>query len=106
MIIVANRIPVNPDYSQQFEETFSKRGGQVDQQAGFIAFQLLRPTKEGDPYIVQTMWESRAAFEAWTQSEAFRQEHGRAGSLPKEAFAGRPDLEIHEVLQATDAVTD
>ncbi len=44
------------------------------------------------------LWESRAAFEAWTTSDAFRQGHARSGTLPKDAFSGPNVLEIHEVV--------
>lgn len=106
MIIVANRIPVSPDYAAAFEERFRERAGVVDGMQGFIKFQILRPTKEGDPYIVQTYWESHEHFTAWTESEEFQHGHGRSGSLPKEAFLGKPVLEIHEVIQGSGEVGD
>ena len=36
----------------------------VDGMAGFISFQLLRPKKANDPYVVMTFWESEAHFKA------------------------------------------
>lgn len=98
MIVVANRIPVNPAYAVAFEERFKSRAALVEKMDGFIAFQLLRPTQEGDPYIVMTTWESRAHFDAWTNSPEFRQGHAQSGTLPQETFLGRPTLEIHEVI--------
>ena len=98
MITVANRIFVAPEYAEAFEERFRTRPGLVDSMPGFILNQVLRPTQEGDPYVVFTVWESRADFEAWTQSEAFAQVHARAGTIPKEAFAAPSKLEIHEVI--------
>ena len=98
MIVTSNRIPVNPEHADAFEESFKKRAGQVDNMDGFISFQLLRPTKDGNPYIVMTTWESQAHFEGWTNSEEFKQGHAKSSSLPKEAFLGRPTIEIHEVI--------
>jgi len=98
MIVTSNRIPVHPDHAAAFEETFKNRASQVDMMEGFISFQLLRPTKEGDPYIVMTTWESQAHFEGWTNSEAFKEGHAKSGTLPRETFLGRPTLEIHEVI--------
>jgi len=40
------------------------------------------------------MWESEAAFEAWTQSEAFRKAHANAGKTPRELYLGPPQLEL------------
>jgi heme-degrading monooxygenase HmoA len=99
MISVANRIFVHPDYAEAFEERFRNRAGQVDTMPGFLSNQLLRPTREGEPYVVLTFWESYEAFKAWTSSAAFREGHARSGSLPKEAFTGRNVLEIHQVIQ-------
>lgn len=98
MITVANRIFVAPAYADAFEETFRQRAGLVDQMPGFVWNQVLRPTQEGDPYIVLTLWESRAHFEAWIRSDAFVKGHARSGTLPREAFTAPNQLELHEVV--------
>ncbi len=98
MITVMNRIFVNPDFAEQFEERFRSRAGLVDEMPGFVSNQVLRPVMPGDPYIVLTLWESRAHFEGWTNSEAFKQGHARSGTLPKEAYTGQNKLEVHEVV--------
>ena len=99
MITVANRIYVNPEYADQFEEAFRKRAGLVDGMPGFISNQVLRPVNPGDPYIVLTFWNARADFEAWIRSDAFMQGHAKSGSLPKEAYSAPNKLELHEVIQ-------
>lgn len=98
MITTANRIYVNPDYADQFEDNFRNRAGLVDKMPGFIRNQLLRPVNDGDPYIVLTLWESRAHFEAWIHSPEFTQGHARSGSLPREAFTQQNKLELHELI--------
>ena len=99
MITVMNRIFVNPEHTDAFEERFLNRARMVDQMPGFVSNQVLRPVAPGDPYIVLTVWNSREDFDAWTTSEAFTQGHARSGTLPKEAFSGPNKLELHEVLQ-------
>ena len=99
MITVANRIYVNPDHAERFEESFRKRAGLVDTMPGFLFNQVLRPTKEGDPYVVLTFWENVEAFKTWIASDEFKQGHAKSGSLPKEAFPQRNQLEIHQVIQ-------
>lgn len=98
MITVANRIFVNSEYAEQFEERFKNRARQVDQMPGFLRNMVLKPAKPGDPYVVLTLWESQEAFNAWTESEAFKQGHARSGTLPREAFSGPNQLEVHEVI--------
>ncbi|MFW5748799.1 MAG: antibiotic biosynthesis monooxygenase family protein [Chloroflexota bacterium] len=101
MIVVANRIYVNPDHAAAFEEAFSKRAALVDGMPGFVAFQLLRPTGDDQPYTVMTFWETMDAFHAWTQSESFKQGHARSGSLPADTFTRPTELEISEVITST-----
>lgn len=106
MIVVANRIPVNPDFAEEFEATFANRASLVDSMEGFVAFKLLRPQKEGDPYIVQTYWESHEHFKAWTESDAFKAQHGQQRRLPEEAVLSRPQIEIHEIIQSNERATE
>lgn len=98
MIAVANRIFVNPEFAERFEENFRRRAGLVDQMPGFLHNQVMRPVNAGDPYIVLTYWQSRADFEAWIKSDSFTQGHARSGTLPREAFSGPNKLELHEVF--------
>ena len=67
MITVMNRIYVAPEYTEQFEQRFQTRARLVDGMPGFIWNKVLRPVNPGDPYIVLTLWESRAAFDAWVK---------------------------------------
>ena len=103
MIAVMNRIPVNPEYAEAFEERFSDRAALVAGMDGCISFQLMRPTKAEDPYVVMTFWKSQAHFKAWTQSEEFKKGHARAGRLPREAFLGHPKIEVMEIIQEAAA---
>lgn len=101
MFVVCNRIPVNPEHNQAFEERFADRAGLVDGMAGFISFQILRPTNPDDPYIVMTFWETEEHFTTWTESEAFKAGHAQSGTLPPDTFLGRPKIEKFEVIQST-----
>lgn len=99
MITVANRIYVKAEYREAFEARFRERAKLVDEMPGFISNQVLRPVNDGDPYVVFTLWNSRADFVNWVRSDAFVKGHAQSGSLPKEAFAQPNILEMHEVLQ-------
>lgn len=101
MLTVMNRISVKPEFAAAFEERFAQRAGLVDGMPGFIRNEVLRPSSEGAPYIVLTYWQDRASFDAWVNSEEFKQGHAQSGSLPREAFMGRNQLEIHEVIQSS-----
>ena len=102
MYVVMNRIPVNPEYADAFIERFSDRAALVDNMPGFVSFRLLRPINEGDPFVVETHWESKADFENWTQSDEFKQGHAQAGQLPREVFAAHPKLEYFDIVQSAE----
>lgn len=97
MVVTCNRIYVNPAYAENFEENFRSRAGLVETMPGFVSFQLLRPTREGDPYVAMTHWQTMEQFNAWVESDAFKQGHARSGSLPADAYLQRPQLEVYEV---------
>ena len=101
MIVVCNRIPVNPDHAAAFEDRFADRAALVDGMDGFISFQLLRPHDPAHPYTVMTFWESKDHYEAWINSDEFKQGHAQSGRLPQETFLGHPVLETFEVVQST-----
>ena len=103
MIVVANRIPVAKGYEDKFERRLNDRAGLVDGMDGFIKNYVLRPL-DSDYYVVQTYWESREAFKAWTESEAFKKAHS---SRPqKEMFSGKNVFEMHEVIDFSEIKGD
>lgn len=106
MIAVSNRILVHPEYHELFEQRFAERGSHLDDMDGFISFQILRPIKEDDPYVVMTVWESMEAFNNWTNSDQFRQQHSKQRRLPPEAILAEPKLEIAEIIQQNVKVAD
>jgi heme-degrading monooxygenase HmoA len=101
MYIVNNRVPVAKDWQDAFEQRFLARTGQVEQQEGFVRMEILRPDSEQDPYVVQTAWRDRAAFEAWLKSDDFKAAH--KNPLPKEAYNGEGRIEAFEVIIYAEA---
>ncbi|WP_267640509.1 antibiotic biosynthesis monooxygenase family protein [Haloarchaeobius amylolyticus] len=95
MFVVANRIPVAEGHEDAFEARFEARAEKVDQREGFVRMEVLRPV-EADRYVVLTYWESEDAFDAWTESEEFREAH--RDRPPKEMFSGKSEMESHEVF--------
>ena len=98
MFIVMNRFPVNPDYAGQFERRIANRPRQVEQQPGFIRAQLLRPDQPNLPYIVLTVWQTRADFEAWVKTPDFMARHAGPRTLGGEVLSGPNQVETFEVI--------
>jgi heme-degrading monooxygenase HmoA len=100
MFIAMNRFKVVPGSQAEFERVWTTRDSHLGDIPGFIAFHLLRGP-EGDDHVLyssHTLWRSRADFEAWTRSEAFRLAHRDAGSN-RPLYLGHPEFEGFEVIQ-------
>ncbi|MBE7213035.1 MAG: antibiotic biosynthesis monooxygenase, partial [Gluconacetobacter diazotrophicus] len=72
---------------------------------GFEAFHMLKGPQREDHvlYSSHTIWRSRADFENWTRSEAFRDAHRNAGqSGTRSLYLGPPQFEGFEVIQTID----
>ncbi|MCU7874754.1 MAG: antibiotic biosynthesis monooxygenase [Candidatus Thiodiazotropha sp. (ex Lucinoma borealis)] len=103
MFIVANRVTVAEPFQEIFEQRFSSRAGQIDQQPGFVRMQVLKPVKPEMPYVVLTSWVNQQAFDDWVGSDDFKRAH--ANPMPKEAFIGESAIEMHEVIVSADTTS-
>ena len=99
MFIAMNRFKINPAFKADFEKLWRERDSYLTEVPGFRSFALLRgPTHEDHIlYASHTIWESRAAFEAWTESDHFRKAHAQA-KAPKGTYLGHPNLELFEAV--------
>jgi heme-degrading monooxygenase HmoA len=100
MYIAMNRFRVTKGSETAFEQVWLSRDTHLDKVPGFVEFHLLRGPELEDHtlYASHTIWANHAAFEAWTQSEAFRAAHQRAGDN-KPLYLGHPQFEGFEVMQ-------
>ena len=81
MFIAMNRFRIAPGHEAEFEELWRSRESHLAGVPGFREFHLLRGPSETDHtlFASHSVWDSREAFDAWTQSEAFRRAHANAG---------------------------
>lgn len=99
MYIAMNRFRVAEGREEAFEATWRERQSYLDDVPGFRKFHLLRGSSSDGVtlYISHSQWDSRQAFKAWTQSDAFRQAHGRTHES-KANIVGHPQLEGFEAV--------
>lgn len=95
MFVAMNRFTVVSGQEERFEEVWRGRESYLDDVPGFVRFALLRGDEAGE-YVSHSSWESRAAFTAWTESEAFAAAHGQ-GSLAG-VLAGPPRISLYDAL--------
>lgn len=100
MYIAMNRFQVRTGHEAEFEEVWKGRDSRLKGVPGFVEFHLLRgPNAETHTlYSSHTTWASRADFEAWTKSEAFRDAHRNAGNH-RHMYLQGPHFEGFEVVQ-------
>ena len=99
MYIAMNRFQIAIGREGDFENLWRQRESSLDEVEGFVEFHLLRgPTDEkATLFASHTVWNSREAFEAWTNSEAFRKAHAQARA-PEGTYLGHPVFEGFEVV--------
>jgi heme-degrading monooxygenase HmoA len=104
MYIAMNRFRVKKGSEADFESVWLNRDSQLVDMPGFVEFHLLQgPAGEDHTlYASHTVWQSKAAFEAWTKSEAFRAAHSRAGGSNKQLYLEHPQFEGFEVKQTIE----
>ena len=104
MYIAMNRFKVAPGSEAAFEHMWTSQDSHLNGVPGFVEFHLLRGPVHDDHilYSSHTIWESHAAFEGWTRSDAFRAAHRNAGAGGKNdapVYLGHPQFEGFEVIQ-------
>ena len=97
-VVKINAIEVPADAGPELEKRFAHRAHAVDNQPGFLGFQLLRPIKGEDRYFVVTQWESEEAFQAWSSGSG-RAAH--AGERSRPVASGASLLEFEVIQQAS-----
>ena len=97
MFIAMNRFRIVRGREADFEGIWAERNSHLDGVSGFMGFHLLRGEEAEDHtlYASHSMWRDRAAFEAWTRSEAFRKAHSGARSRAS-LYIGGPQFEGFE----------
>jgi heme-degrading monooxygenase HmoA len=102
MFIAMNRFRIRKGSEGAFEKVWLNRETYLDRVPGFVEFHLLKGPEAEDHtlYASHTIWQNKAAFEAWTRSEEFRAAPARAGNeTTGPLYLEHPKFEGFEVRQ-------
>ena len=102
MFIAMNWFRVKRGAEDAFEKVWLSRDSYLERVPGFVEFHLLKGPEAEDNtlYASHTVWQSKAAFEAWTKSEEFRAANARAGNdTTGSLYLEHPKFEGFEVRQ-------
>ena len=99
MFIAMNRFRITLGSEEVFEELWRGRDSYLEEVPGFREFHLLKgpSDEEAALYASHTIWDSKADFEAWTESESFKKAHAQARA-PQGTYQGHPRFEGFEVI--------
>lgn len=99
MYIAMNRFKIKPGCEQDFIGIWEGRNTYLQEVPGFKEFHLLQgaSTEDYTLFSSHAVWESKADFENWTKSEAFRKAHANAGAR-RDIYMGPPQLECFDVV--------
>ena len=99
MFIAMNRFKIKSGFEADFLAIWQGRDSLLKTVPGFVSFNLLQGESHDDftLFASHATWESKADFEAWTKSDAFRKAHANAGSR-REIYMGPPQLELFDVV--------
>jgi quinol monooxygenase YgiN len=93
MWVRVGSFPVKPDQVENLRRTYNEQAvPKVRAYPGNRACLLLEPTAEGEPFLVMTVWQDRAAAESYESSGAATE----VVSLVRAFFAGPPTLRSYE----------
>lgn len=95
-VVKINAIEVPEGAGPELERRFAARLHAVENQPGFLGFELLRPVSGESRYFVYTKWDSEESFQAWSNGPA-KEAHG--GARAKPVASGSSLLEF-EVVQS------
>ena len=100
-VVKINAIEVPEGAGPELEKRFANRLHAVDDQPGFLSFELLRPVAGESRYFVVTHWEDEESFQKWREGPAMA---AHSGERAQTVATGSSLLEF-EVVQSSSATT-
>lgn len=97
-VVKINAIEVPEGAGPELERRFANRLHAVDNQPGFLSFELLRPVRGENRYFVVTHWKDEESFQAWLNGPA---KAAHAGERAQPVGTGSSLLEFEVVQSST-----
>lgn len=99
MFFQIKKIVVKEGFSEQIVESFSKRGGLMEQQPGFVEKQILvKKTRRGDEEVlVVVRWNSEEDWKNWEKSPEHIAGHKAKRGQEKPEFVIETSQDVYEL---------
>ncbi|MCD7035382.1 heme oxygenase [Metabacillus sp. GX 13764] len=104
MFVVTNRIKTKQGMAERMAPSFTKPGA-LQEMKGFkkVEVHLTQNLTEHDEMSVNMYWETLEDFQAWKNSDAFKQAHSRPSSGEGESPILGSEIVIAEVASTLEA---
>lgn len=97
LFIVSNRIEVEPDRAEAFEQVFvDSMRTTLDGVPGLHRVTLQRPGRPGLPYVSTMEFDSAADFQGWLKSDSFKKAHSDDQA---EGMQAPSAVEMHTLIE-------
>ena len=103
MVVVFTRFPIKQEYNEEYAKHIKEAAQKhhILEQPGCVEVKLLQPqdvphSANNNTFTIVTGWKDMKSFTDYTQSEAFKESHANMPS--REWFAGKPEVEVYEVI--------
>ncbi len=95
MMTVITRVQLREGADAEWDAAMHERLAAAQDQPGWVGGQLLRPIDEPGARVIVGTWESREAWAAWHDAEAFRETRQRLEGLQ----SGAGEMTWHEAIE-------
>jgi heme-degrading monooxygenase HmoA len=95
-VVKINAITVPADSGDELARRFAARAGAVDDQPGFLGFELLKPTDDRTTWLVLTRWKDEESFNSWVSSPAFA--HGHRSESERSGGEAAKPVGVHSEI--------
>lgn len=99
MYVVTSTFLVPTEKADEVIRIYQKRSRKVDQEPGFLRFQLLQNAKKHGEISVYMEWETKQHYLTWVRSQQFKDIHELEKHYPDQELAGIiPTIHQYEVV--------
>lgn len=99
MYLVMNKFKIKLGKENEFEQIWKNRDSKLPSTKGFIEFKLLKgeSNEKFTIFSSHVFWQSKEDFEAWTNSDSFKEAHKKADNSMS-LHVAHPELECYDVI--------
>ncbi len=101
MYVVMNELYVPKEGKEEMKKRFSQSAERMKKVPGCLEYLFLDHENENGKQVVFTKWESKEAYRAWVEGDAFRKAHKERKAASDDSPASGNELNAYTVVYHT-----